>query len=35
MGRWRMKDQNKPVNSVSHFKTEDGVTIKLTGALDA
>ena len=34
MGRWRMKDQNKPVNSVSNFKTEDGETIKLTGARD-
>lgn len=34
MGRWRMKDKNQPVNSVSSFKTEDGETIELTGALD-
>ncbi len=34
MGRWRTRDQNKPVNSVSNFKTEEGETIKLTGARD-
>lgn len=34
IGRWRMKDQNKPVDSTSTFKTEAGKTIKLTGARD-
>lgn len=34
IGRWRMKDQNKPVDSTSDFKTESGRTIKLTGARD-
>ena len=34
IGRWRTKDQNKPVNSKSDFKTESGKTIKLTGARD-
>jgi hypothetical protein len=34
IGRWRMKDQNKPVDSTSDFKTESGQTIKLTGARD-
>ena len=34
IGRWRLKDQNKPVNSKSDFRTESGQTIKLTGARD-
>ncbi|MFT4691309.1 MAG: hypothetical protein ACI9OD_003532 [Limisphaerales bacterium] len=34
IGRWRMKDQNKPIDSTSTFKTESGKTIKLTGARD-
>ena len=34
IGRWRMKDQNKPVNSRSDFRTENGETIKLSGARD-
>ena len=34
IGRWRTKDQNKPVNSTSDFKTGSGETIQLTGARD-
>lgn len=34
IGRWRTKDQNKPIDSTSDFKTEAGKTIKLTGARD-
>ncbi|MBP6783435.1 MAG: DUF1592 domain-containing protein [Verrucomicrobiales bacterium] len=33
-GRWRTKDRDKPVNPASDFKTENGDTIKLTGARD-
>ena len=34
IGRWRWKDQDKPVDSESDFRTEVGDTIKLTGARD-
>lgn len=34
IGRWRWKDQNKPVDSNSDFTTESGDTIKITGARD-
>ncbi|MFT5127256.1 MAG: hypothetical protein ACI8W8_000857 [Rhodothermales bacterium] len=34
IGRWRMKDKNKPVDSRSDFKTDAGQTITLTGARD-
>ncbi|MCB1062218.1 MAG: DUF1592 domain-containing protein [Verrucomicrobiae bacterium] len=34
IGRWRMTDREKPVNSTSDFKTDTGQTIKLTGARD-
>lgn len=33
-GRWRTKEKEKPVNTISDFKTESGETIKLTGARD-
>jgi hypothetical protein len=34
IGRWRTKDQNKPVDATSDFTTEAGQTIRLTGARD-
>jgi hypothetical protein len=34
IGRWRTKDNNKPVNPVSDFMTEEGKTIRLTGPRD-
>jgi len=34
IGRWRWKDQNKPVDSKSDFKTDLGETIKINGARD-
>jgi len=34
IGRWRTKDNNKPVNPVSEFSTEEGRTIHLTGPRD-
>jgi hypothetical protein len=34
IGRWRLKDQDKPVDSNSDFKTDTGDTIKITGARD-
>jgi len=34
VGRWRMKDNNKPVDSIGEFETEDGHTVKLTGPQD-
>lgn len=34
IGRWRTQDNNKPVNPVSDFATDDGDTIHLTGARD-
>ena len=34
IGRWRVKDNNKPVNSVSDFSDEQGKKIHLTGPRD-
>ena len=34
IGRWRTKDGNKPINAVSEFATDEGKTIRLTGARD-
>jgi len=34
VGRWRTKDNNKPVNAVSDFSTDDGKTVRLTGPRD-
>jgi Protein of unknown function (DUF1588) len=34
VGRWRTKDNNKPVNSVSDFATPEGKTVHLTGPRD-
>jgi len=34
IGRWRWKDQEKPVDSNSDFKTDLGDTIKISGARD-
>jgi hypothetical protein len=34
IGRWRTKDNNKPVNAVSDFATDEGQTLRLTGARD-
>ncbi|MEY4483899.1 MAG: hypothetical protein RL693_1351, partial [Verrucomicrobiota bacterium] len=34
VGRWRTKDNNKPVNAVSEFATDDGKTLHLTGPRD-
>lgn len=34
IGRWRWKDQDKPVDAKSDFKTDLGETIKITGARD-
>ncbi len=34
IGRWRTKDNNKPINSVSEFSTDEGETVRLTGARD-
>jgi Protein of unknown function (DUF1592)/Protein of unknown function (DUF1588)/PA14 domain/Cytochrome C oxidase, cbb3-type, subunit III len=34
VGRWRTKDNNKPVNAVSEFSTDEGKTMKLTGPRD-
>ena len=34
IGRWRTKDNNKPVNPVTEFENEDGKTIRLTGPRD-
>lgn len=34
IGRWRTKDNNKPVNAVADFATDEGDTIRLTGARD-
>jgi cytochrome c553 len=33
-GRWRTKDNNKPVNAIGEFETDDGHTVKLTGPKD-
>ena len=34
VGRWRTRDNNKPVNSTGEFDTEDGRSVKLTGPKD-
>jgi len=34
IGRWRTKDNNKPVNAISEFANEDGKTVRLTGPRD-
>ena len=34
IGRWRTKENDKPINPVSDFATDEGVTIRLTGARD-
>lgn len=34
VGRWRTKDNQKPVNSVSEFSTHEGKTIRLSGPRD-
>jgi hypothetical protein len=34
IGRWRTKDNNKPVNAISDFADDDGKTIRLTGPRD-
>jgi hypothetical protein len=34
VGRWRTKDNNKPVNPVTEFATDDGKTIRLSGPRD-
>ncbi|MDB6138608.1 MAG: cytochrome c [Verrucomicrobiaceae bacterium] len=34
IGRWRTKDNNKPINAASDFATDEGEKIHLTGARD-
>ncbi len=34
IGRWRTKDNNKPVNPVSEFANEEGKTVRLAGPRD-
>jgi len=34
IGRWRTKEGDKPINAVSDFATDEGDTIRLTGARD-
>ncbi len=34
VGRWRTQDNNKPVNTLAEFDTDDGHTVKLTGPKD-
>ncbi|HEY3897915.1 MAG TPA: DUF1592 domain-containing protein [Chthoniobacter sp.] len=34
IGRWRTQDNNKPVNAVTDFNTDEGDTVRLTGARD-
>ncbi len=34
IGRWRTKDNNKPVNAISEFADDQGQTIRLTGPRD-
>lgn len=34
VGRWRTKDNNRPVDTVSEFTTHEGALIRLTGARD-
>lgn len=34
IGRWRTKEGDKPINAVADFSTDEGDTIRLTGARD-
>ncbi|HEV7406332.1 MAG TPA: DUF1592 domain-containing protein [Chthoniobacteraceae bacterium] len=34
IGRWRTQENNKPINAVTQFNTDEGDMIKLTGARD-
>lgn len=34
IGRWQTKENDKPINAVTTFATDEGETIKLTGARD-
>jgi hypothetical protein len=34
IGRWRTKENNRPIDAVTDFATEEGATIRLTGARD-
>lgn len=34
IGRWRSKENDKPINAVSDFATDEGETIRLTGPRD-
>lgn len=34
VGRWRTKDNNKPVDAVSEFSTHEGKTVRLSGPRD-
>ena len=34
IGRWRTKDNNKPINAVSEFDNEEGKKVRLTGPRD-
>jgi hypothetical protein len=34
VGRWRAKDNNKPVNPVGELSTNEGKTVRLTGPRD-
>ena len=34
IGRWRTKDNNKPVNAMASSDTDDGQTVTLTGPKD-
>lgn len=34
VGRWRTKDNNKPVNPVSEFSTHEGTMVRLAGPRD-
>jgi hypothetical protein len=34
VGRWRTKDNNKPVNPVTEFASDEGKTVKLSGPRD-
>ena len=34
IGRWRTQDNNRPINAVADFSTDEGQTIRLTGARD-
>jgi len=34
IGRWRTKENNKPIDATGEFATDEGQTVKLTGARD-